>query len=76
MDVHYIGVYKDQKAYSYWMSGFVDTVYLAKCPVNSELTFLKGNVCPSQRMMIHMKSGFALRVPRQTVGLLRLGVLA
>ena len=32
------------------MSGFVDTVYLAKCPVNSELTFLKGNVCPSQRI--------------------------
>ena len=50
MDVVYIGVYKDQKAYSYWMSGFVDTVYLAKCPVNNELTFLKGNVCPSQRI--------------------------
>ena len=50
MDVDYIGVYKDQKAYSYWMSGFVDTVYLAKCPVNSELTFLKRNVCPSQRI--------------------------
>ena len=50
VDVVYIGVYKDQKAYSYWMSGFVDTVYLAKCPVNNELTFLKGNVCPSQRI--------------------------
>ena len=32
VDVVYIGVYKDQKAYSYWMSGFVDTVYSAKCP--------------------------------------------
>ena len=50
VDVDYIGVYKDQKAYSYWMSGFVHTVYLAKCSVNSELTFLKGNVCPSQRI--------------------------
>ncbi|CAH3185090.1 unnamed protein product, partial [Porites lobata] len=26
VDVDYIGKYKDQKAYSYWMSGFVDTV--------------------------------------------------
>ena len=49
VDVDYIGVYKDQKAYSYWMSGFVDTVYLAKSAVNSALTFLKVH-CPSQRI--------------------------
>ena len=45
-----LGSIKDQEAYSYWMSGFVDTVSLAKCPVNSELTFLKGKVCPSHRI--------------------------
>ena len=50
VDVDYIGKYKDQKAYSYWMSGFVDTVYLAKCPSDRTLTFLKGKVCPSQRL--------------------------
>ena len=42
--------YKDQKAYSYWMSGFVDTVFVAKCPSDSKFTFLKGNVSPSQRL--------------------------
>ena len=26
VDVEYIGKYKDQKAYSYWMSGFVDSL--------------------------------------------------
>jgi len=50
VDVEYIGKYKDQKAYSYWMSGFVDTVYVAKCPVDNKYVFLKGNVCPSQRL--------------------------
>ena len=50
MDVDYIGKYKDQKAYSYWMSGFVDTVFVAKCPSDSKFTFLKGNVSPSQRL--------------------------
>lgn len=50
VDADYIGKYKDQKAYSYWMSGFVDTVFVSKCPVDSKFTFLKGNVCPSQRL--------------------------
>lgn len=50
VDVDYIGKYKDQKAYSYWMSGFVDTVYAAKFPSDRTLTFLKGKVCPSQRL--------------------------
>ena len=50
VDVDYIGKYKDQKAYSYWMSGFVDTVFVSKCPVDSKFIFLKGIVCPSQRL--------------------------
>ena len=41
VDVDYIGKYKDQKAYSYWMSGFVDAVYVAKCPSDGKITFLK-----------------------------------
>ena len=36
VDVEYIGKYKDQKAYSYSMSGFVDTVLFTKCPVDSK----------------------------------------
>ena len=50
VDIDYIGKYKDEKAYSYWMSGFVDTVYASKCPTDATLTFLKGRVCPSQRI--------------------------
>ena len=42
--------YKDQKAYSYWMSGFVDTIFVSKCPSNSKFTFLKGNVSLSQKL--------------------------
>ena len=48
--VKYIGKYKDQKAYSYWMSGFVDAVYFAKCPSDGKFTFLKGNVSPTQKL--------------------------
>jgi len=50
VDVKYIGKYKDQKAYSYWTSGFVDTVLFTKCPVNSKHVFLKGCVSPSQKL--------------------------
>ncbi len=32
------------------MSGFVDTVYVAKCPSDGKITFLKGNVSPSQKL--------------------------
>lgn len=32
------------------MSGFVDTVYAARCPSDRTITFLKGKVCPSQRL--------------------------
>ena len=48
VDVEYIGNYKDQKAYSYWLSGFVDTVYHASC--NDNLLFLKAYVSPLQRL--------------------------
>ena len=48
VDVEYIGKYKDQKAYSYWLSGFVDTVYHASC--NNNILFLKANVSPSQKL--------------------------
>ena len=40
VDVEYIGKYKDQKAYSYWMSGFVDTVLFTKCPIDSKHVFV------------------------------------
>lgn len=50
VDVEYIGKYKDQKAYSYWMSGFVDTVLFSRCPVDSRHVFLKGCVSPSQKL--------------------------
>lgn len=50
VDVDYIGAYKDQKAYSYWKSGFVDAVYVSKCSSNANHYFLKGHVCPSQRL--------------------------
>ena len=28
VDIEYIGKYKDEKAYSYWMSGFVDVIQM------------------------------------------------
>ena len=48
--MEYTGKYKDQKAYSYWMSGFVDTVLFTKCPIDSKHEFLKGCVSPSQKI--------------------------
>lgn len=47
VDVEYIGKYKDQKAYSYWMSGFVDIVLFTTGPVDSKQMFLEGGVSPS-----------------------------
>ena len=44
VDEEYSGKYEDQEAYSYWMSGFVDTVLFTKC------VFLKGCVSPSQKV--------------------------
>jgi hypothetical protein len=34
VDVEYIGKYKDERAYSRWMSGFVDIIHVAKCPID------------------------------------------
>ena len=51
VDVEYIGNSKDIKAYSYWMSGFVDTVYVAKCPLD---------------MRIHTGFGFASKEKGKT----------
>ena len=56
MDIDYIGKYKDQKAYSYWIIGFVDTIYVA---LDGRFTFLKGNISPSQRIRIITKFGCA-----------------
>ena len=39
VDVEYIGKYKDERAYSYWMSGFVDIILVAKCPIDKTMTF-------------------------------------
>jgi hypothetical protein len=39
VDVEYIGKYKDERAYSYWMSGFVDIIHVAKCPNDKTMTF-------------------------------------
>ena len=44
-----MGEYKDEKA-NYWMSGVFYTVLVASCPKDSTLIFIKGNVCPSQRI--------------------------
>ena len=32
------------------MSGFVDTVYISKCLSDNKISFLKGNVTPSQKL--------------------------
>jgi hypothetical protein len=39
VDVEYIGKYKDERAYSYWMSGFVDIIHVAKCHIDKTMTF-------------------------------------
>ena len=50
VETEYIGVYKDQKAYSYWMSSFVGPVWYSVCPSDKNIVFLKSEVCPSQRI--------------------------
>jgi hypothetical protein len=40
VDVEYIiGKYKDERTYSYWMSGFVDIIHVSKCPIDKTMTF-------------------------------------
>jgi hypothetical protein len=53
VDVEYIGKYKDEKAYSYWMSGFVDIIHVTKCPIDKIMTFF----CKAQ--YVHHK-GFVM----------------
>jgi hypothetical protein len=53
VDVEYIGKYKDERAYSYWMSGFVDIIHVAKCPIDRTMTFF----CKAQ--YVHHK-GFVM----------------
>ena len=59
VDVEYIEKYKYQKAYSYWMSGFVDAVLFTKFPVDSKQVSLKGCASPPQKSAtIHTRSGY------------------
>ena len=39
VDVEYFGKYKDERPYSYSMSGFVDIIHVAKCPIYKTITF-------------------------------------
>ena len=50
VETEYIGVYKDRKAYSYWMSSFVGPVCYSVYPTEKNILFLKSEVCPSQRI--------------------------
>ena len=50
VEMEYISVYKDQKAYSHWMSSFVGPVWYSVCPSGKNTVFLKSEVCPSQKI--------------------------
>ena len=43
-DVDYVGRYKDQKAYSYWLSGFLDTIYTYQPQTKRNSLFIYGKV--------------------------------
>ena len=47
-DTEYVGHYKTKKAYSYFMSGFVNEVFV--CKVSADKVILKGTVKPSQKV--------------------------
>jgi hypothetical protein len=55
VDVEYIRKYKDERAYSFWMSGFVDIIHVAKCPIDKTMTFF----CKVQYRYVHHK-GFVM----------------
>ena len=77
VDVEYIGKYKDQKAYSCWMSGFVDTVLFTTCPVDSPKKCLRGVFLPPRSfVMTHTKYGFVWRARKVTAELSLHGVHA
>ena len=43
-DLEYVVRYKDQKAYSYWDSGFVNTVFTYEPPEKQDIIFVYGTV--------------------------------
>lgn len=49
VDSDYIGKYKDQKAFSFYESGFVGTLYTYTVPAKKML-FVKGDVTPSTKV--------------------------
>ena len=49
-DKGYIGRYKDQKAYSYWDSGFVGPIFIFESNLKKAIMFLYSNVTASQTM--------------------------
>ena len=49
VDTDYIGKYKDQKAYSFYESGFVGCLYYYQVP-QSKMTFFKADVTPSTKV--------------------------
>ena len=65
VETDYIGVYKDQKTYSYWMSSFVGTVWHNTCLTNK-------NMC----RRLPFTSGFILRKAMVSSPSLHHGVLA
>ena len=68
VDVEYIGKYKDQKTYSYWMSGFVDTVLFSRCPVDSR--HVKAVCLPLKNSaMTRIRSGYVSRGRKVTAEL-------
>ena len=48
VDSEYIGKHKDEKAFSYWKSNFVDTILVSK--IDEKRLVLKCKVTPSQRI--------------------------
>ena len=50
VETDYIVEYKDQKAYSYWMSAFVGAVWICSSPTDKDVVIVKSEVCPSQRI--------------------------
>ena len=55
-DVDYVGRYKDQKAYSYWLSGFVDTIYTYQLLTNKNYLVIYGMVRASLTASVVHKS--------------------
>ena len=49
-DKEYIGCYKDQKAYSYWDSGFIGPIYIYETCTKKNHVFLYSSVKASQAM--------------------------